>query len=213
MEATEEKPRRLLKVKFANGDQDLSVELNNLSDDAGTLFRKVREAKRWSESHHVRLIAGGRELFATDPVKNVTCDVLHCIVSDFKPKRGDERNRSSVDQPQTDWFDMVDPGLVLMWIFGLMLGLFWMLFFCCGDMFDNASVAMLAVMTVAFVIPCAASHCPWPQSWQVNVSSSSVDTPVSFSSSISYGNTTAQRRTPSTYIPPRPHAPVRGSGT
>lgn len=209
-ENTAAEARRCLRVKFLDGGPDLEVEVKS-SETIDGLMAEIRRRKGWATESRVRVIAGGKEQFPEGKVENVHCDVLHCVLCENKPGSGAGKCLPGRARPQTDWLDVIDPGVLLKWILGMMLTIFWILFFYCGSHFDTASIAMLAVLTTAFVVPCAANHWSWPQSWQVNVHNSAQELLVGVSNSISYDNADLHRL-PLQSIPPRPQAPIQGAG-
>ncbi|GIL47072.1 hypothetical protein Vafri_3897 [Volvox africanus] len=119
-----------------------------------------------------------------------------------------------VEQPPVDWLDVVDPGTVLMWIFGSILALLWLLFMFYANMFDKTSVVMLVMMTVAFLIPCLLSYLPCPAFMQpqpapaTHVPSEPYD-PATGRSTAVPANAAWQRHLYEGEIPPRPPARVR----
>lgn len=186
----------------------MTVQVDVL-DFFDSVTEKVRAAKGFPSSQCIRFITAGREMYPDDPVADVAGDVLHCIVSEHGPKHGsDLRMRVQTEQRRIDWFDVVDPGVVLMWIFGLMLGLFWLLFFLRRDMFDNASVAMLTLMTLAFLVPCIASQIPWGSRLPDYDNPEEPQEAGSSRNHVSSQNGNITRRTASNRIPPRPQAQV-----
>lgn len=62
---------------------------------------QLRQSKGWSETCHVRVIAGGKELFAEDLLGAVGGNILHCVVSERKT--GVEGSRPKVDRSRIDW--------------------------------------------------------------------------------------------------------------
>ncbi|KAG2491298.1 hypothetical protein HYH03_010304 [Edaphochlamys debaryana] len=138
------------------------------------IIAQVREARALPPNKHLRVLCAGKELYADDPVAKAPTRVLHCLVTDTQPQRQappppQPRKPAPapapppvVEQPPVDWLDVVDPGTVLMWIFGSILALLWLLFVFYAHMFDRTSVVMLVMMTVAFLIPCVLSYLPWP---------------------------------------------------
>ncbi|CAD7698083.1 unnamed protein product [Ostreobium quekettii] len=120
-------------------------------------------------------------------------------------------------------FDMVDPGVVLMWIFGVMLGLFWILYFLCGEMFDTASVAMLALMTLAFMVPFLVAripfNTPWNTSWDEQMPPENLDRTSTYYGAARYravrraSRSRNRRAFHSDKVPPRPHARLQGPGS
>ncbi|KAF6263480.1 hypothetical protein COO60DRAFT_1489890 [Scenedesmus sp. NREL 46B-D3] len=125
---------------------------------------KVRSARGWDNQQNVRFICSGQEMYMQDSVSRACCSVLHCIASDAASRHSCARQaglKSDAHAQSVDWLEIVDPGIVLMWIFGSILGLLWLLFVFYAHMFDKTSVAMLCMMTVAFLIPCVLSYVPW----------------------------------------------------
>ncbi|GLC45030.1 hypothetical protein PLESTM_001679100 [Pleodorina starrii] len=119
-----------------------------------------------------------------------------------------------VEQPPVDWLDVVDPGTVLMWIFGSILALLWLLFSLYSNMFDKTSVVMLIMMTVAFLIPCLLSYLPCPMFLQPQPSRPAsgpynMYDPATGRSTAVPANATWQRHPYDGDIPPRPAARVR----
>ncbi|KXZ47425.1 hypothetical protein GPECTOR_35g863 [Gonium pectorale] len=168
------------RVKFVSDvhEPDLVVKAG-AGDLVEVVIQQVRRAKQIPPNRHLRILCAGRELYYDDPVSKATARVLHCIVTDTQPQRPapapvqvappqpsqlppQPPPQPVVEQPPVDWLDVVDPGTVLMWIFGSILALLWLLFVFYAHMFDRTSVVMLVMMTVAFLIPCVLSYLPWP---------------------------------------------------
>ena len=61
--------------------------------------------------------------------------------------------------------ESMDPGTVLMAIFGAMLALFWAMFLLHQDMFDAPSLILLASMTAVFLAPYVLPRLPRPLSF------------------------------------------------
>ncbi|KAK9822184.1 hypothetical protein WJX81_008194 [Elliptochloris bilobata] len=166
-----------LVIKFADGQSE-DLVLHTGECGMLELVEKIREAKGWPASRHLRLVAAGRELWDDDRIVPEACAVLHCVASDRAPPQGRRRPRRD-EQPAADWVDSLDPGTCLMWIFGSLLSLFWLMFAFYGDLFDRASIIMLSTMTVAFVAPWTASG--GPQGGAIRAMSSHRGRPHSFS--------------------------------
>lgn len=160
---------------------------------------QVRHAKGIADGKHIRIISGGKELYADDVLSKAASKVLHCMVTDIlpPPRQPPPKKPPPVvqppEQPPVDWvrvaarrpavpparpllqpflplpwranvalqapsatccvtyaalptagvcrvavcpcalqLDMVDPGTVLMWIFGSILALLWLLYLFYG---------------------------------------------------------------------------------
>jgi len=153
------------RIKFVNDDKDLLVRVPSPSTFSA-VAAQIRQHKGWSPNKHVRLVCAGRELYADDPTDQAAGTVLHCIAVEAATGGNQTRKKSghshdaALDAAQVDWLEVVDPGTVLMWIFGSILALLWLMFVFYADMFDKTSVVMLCMMTIAFLIPCVLSYMP-----------------------------------------------------
>ncbi|KAF8065492.1 TPP1 [Scenedesmus sp. PABB004] len=147
-------PPRTLRVKTAGTEQALEIAVDAAASLAD-VARQVRAAKGWPEAQHLRFICGGQELLLSDPVSRAG-DVLHCIPTDAAPRRPAAAHKP--EAAAVDWLELLDPGIVLMWLFGCILAMLWLLFACHASMFDRTSLAMLVLMTGAFMVPCALAH-------------------------------------------------------
>ncbi|PNH02606.1 hypothetical protein TSOC_011401 [Tetrabaena socialis] len=183
----------------------------------------MRTAKSLPPGQHVRILCSGRELYADDSVTKPAARVLHCMLTDVEPQRPAPAPLRKVvqpppppvvEQPPVDWLDVVDPGTVLMWIFGSILALLWLLFVFYAHMFDRTSVVLLVMMTVAFLIPCVLSYLPWPTFLQpARAAPGPYDTydPATGMSTAMAGQAAWQRHPCGGDIPPRPSARRPGS--
>ncbi|CAD7698082.1 unnamed protein product [Ostreobium quekettii] len=97
-------PTRRFRVKFASGDPDVFVDVEDTAV-VKSVVDKVREIKGLPEGRFVRLLSAGHELYEEDAVLDAPGDVLHCVTSDYGPKRGPSggRLRMTVDQLRGDW--------------------------------------------------------------------------------------------------------------
>jgi hypothetical protein len=154
-------------VKFVNADPDETIEVQGL-ETVASVVNQIRIKKQWNLGKRIRLVSGGRELFEEDSVATTSSSILHCIVTDAvpslgKPRRPSQGLRTTVDQPQTDWMDTVDPSTVLMWIFGAVLVAVAIFYACSADSYHSTSLTMLGSMTVVYIIV----FFPWFRSWTV----------------------------------------------
>lgn len=152
-----------LRVKFSDeSEQTVAVAPEDTFEDVA---RRVRSSKGWSDTQNVRFICSGQEMYMQDSVSRASGCVLHCIATDMAHRYTSAKQayKASEQQhaPAVDWLEVVDPGTVLMWIFGSILALLWLLFVFYAHMFDKTSVVMLCMMTIAFLIPCVLSYVPW----------------------------------------------------
>lgn len=208
------------KVKLiSNADVDFEVGVP-AGATVQVLIDEVRRAKEVPAHRWVRVICAGKELFWDDPVAKATGRVLHCTLCDAQPQRPLPQPKMMAPlpaqpmepppPPPVDWLDVVDPGTVLMWIFGSILALLWLLFMFYAHMFDRTSIVMLCMMTVAFLIPCALSYVPWPflQPQPSARPSPPHADPATGRSSAVPNASAAQRHAYAGDIPPRPAARV-----
>lgn len=216
-----------LRVKVGGREEVLVLQVHP-SDTMQDVAQQVRKSQEWPAQQHVRFISSGQELFLDDSVAKALGSVLHCIASQGPAVKLATTGKTCHGQkgvqqsPASDWLEMVDPGTVLMWIFGSILALLWLLFVCVAHMFDRTSVIMLCMMTIAFLIPCVLSYIPALRMLQGSSGFSSL-TPgrsthhqqhrAAYSpSAAAAGGPWAAYSTGSTYtgvIPPRPAARVR----
>ncbi|GIL70639.1 hypothetical protein Vretimale_3748 [Volvox reticuliferus] len=211
------------RIKFVSDrhEPDLIVNVQD-GDTMETVVRQVCQAKRISQSKRLRILCAGRELYADDLASNAPAKVLHCMVTDIEPHRPEPAPQRKVvpptppvvEQPPVDWLDVVDPGTVLMWIFGSILALLWLLFMFYANMFDKTSVVMLVMMTVAFLIPCLLSYLPCPAFLQPQPArtahgSSGTYDPATGRSTAVPANAAWLRHPYEGEIPPRPPARVQ----
>eukprot|EP00882_Tetradesmus_deserticola_P002365 GHRQ01002523.1.p1 GENE.GHRQ01002523.1~~GHRQ01002523.1.p1 ORF type:complete len:242 (+),score=80.43 GHRQ01002523.1:222-947(+) len=223
------------RVRFSD-EQELQVEIA-----ASATFKdvalKVCAAKGWGNQQHVRFICSGQEMYMQDSVSRACCSVLHCIATDTASRYSCAKQagyKSGAQAQAVDWLEVVDPGTVLIWIFGSILALLWLLFVLNAHMFDKTSVAMLCMMTVAFLMPCALSYAPGlhmprfsqslpPSRQQQQQQYHNGSTPRSgglqyagapaMHSSSGYGYGLQSANANQAAVPPRPSARVRGPGT
>lgn len=225
------------RVRFSD-EQEVQVEVG-ASATFEDVAVQVRSARGWEEQQNVRFICSGQEMYMQDSVSRACCSVLHCIASDTASRYTSARQagcKADAQVQAVDWLEVVDPGTVLMWIFGSILALLWLLFVFYAHMFDRTSVVMLCMMTVAFLIPCVLSYVPClrmlnaaahsipparqqqqQQHYSSSLRSSSqpyVDTYTMRSSSSSSGAGYGFHGAAAygTAVPPRPAARVRGPG-
>ncbi|EFJ50883.1 hypothetical protein VOLCADRAFT_120535 [Volvox carteri f. nagariensis] len=126
-------------------------------DTMEAVVQQVCKAKHIPQTKRLRILCAGRELYADDLASKAPGRVLHCIVTDTEPQQPEPApQRKAVQppppvveqQPPVDWLDVVDPETVLMWIFGSILALLWLLFMFYANMFDKTSIVMLVMMTL-----------------------------------------------------------------
>ncbi|KAG2453731.1 hypothetical protein HYH02_001942 [Chlamydomonas schloesseri] len=215
------------RTKFVSAEHEPDVLVRvNSGDRLAVLVAEVARVKELPPGKFLRVLCAGRELFADDDVSKAPGRVLHCMVVDAQPVRPPPAPPRKVVVPQpapppppvvepppVDWLDVVDPGTVLMWIFGSILALLWLLFVFYAHMFDRTSVVMLVMMTVAFLIPCVLSYLPWPtflhpQPPPVRPGGGPYDPAVGHSTAVA-GQQAWQRQPFNGEIPPRPPARVR----
>ncbi|GFR43622.1 hypothetical protein Agub_g4721 [Astrephomene gubernaculifera] len=129
------------RVKFvSHADEPDIIVVADETDTIDVIIQQVCKARQVPPHRHLRILCAGRELYADDPVSKARAKVLHCTVTDSPPQRpppAPPRKVAApaapppppvVEQPPVDWLDVVDPGTVLMWIFGSILALLWLLF-------------------------------------------------------------------------------------
>jgi len=133
-------------------------------------MQQVKVVRKLAPNKFVRIICSGKEFYAGDLVSRATSKVLHVIITDMEPQpqatvhNVDPPRRVVQEQPPADWdfWDTIDPGTVLVYIFGAILSVLWILLLFIPRMFDRTSVIILCMMTVAFLLPVALSFCPFP---------------------------------------------------
>lgn len=125
---------------------------------------QISTQKDWGSRKFVRLICCGRELHLSDPISRAPSDVLHCTATDEPPlplkpaalHSGKAGGDNSVDW---DWLDAVDPGIVLMWMFGSILALLWVLLIFNGALNRLATCpAVTASPSRRVLHPCRPMH-------------------------------------------------------
>lgn len=212
-------PEITFRIKFASSDPDLTLAVPSTSTFA-LIIQQLKEAKQWQPAKHVRILCAGREMFPNDSVTKAAAKILHCMATDATPRIVSPVRKASPppapppEQPPVDWLDVVDPGVILMWIFGSILGLLWLLFIFYAHMFDRTSVVMLCMMTVAFLIPCVLSYMPWPAFLHTHprpVPNAGTETfdPATGRSTAVHHPAAWNRHVPDESIPPRPQPRVR----
>mmetsp|Transcript_6393 Transcript_6393/g.14215 ORF Transcript_6393/g.14215 Transcript_6393/m.14215 type:complete len:211 (+) Transcript_6393:177-809(+) len=203
------------RIKFVSAEADLLIALQP-GDRCDVVAQKVRQHKQLPPTKHVRIICAGKELYPDDLVSSASAKVFHCIITDNVPQRPAENSKpepppAPPEPPPVDWLDMVDPGTVLMWIFGSILAVLWLLYIVFAHMFDRTSLVILSMMTVAFLIPCVLSYLPWPTFLQPHVRpyQPGIYDPAMGQSTALYPGGAYARHPHSGAIPPRPPARVR----
>ncbi|GLI58726.1 hypothetical protein VaNZ11_000479 [Volvox africanus] len=210
------------KIKFVSDrhEPDLIVHVQD-GDTMDAVVQQVCQAMHIPQTKRLRILCAGRELYADNLVSKAPAKVLHCMMTDTEPQRPEPAPQRKVlpptppvaEQPPMDWLDVVDPGTVLMWIFGSILALLWLLFVFYANMFDKTSVVMLVMMTVAFLNPCLLSYVPCPAFLQpqparaTHVSSEPYNPAIGRSTAVP-ANVAWQRHLYEGEIPPRPPARV-----
>eukprot|EP00879_Flechtneria_rotunda_P004040 GHRR01004282.1.p1 GENE.GHRR01004282.1~~GHRR01004282.1.p1 ORF type:complete len:220 (+),score=55.70 GHRR01004282.1:305-964(+) len=210
---------RQLKVKIFNDIKESTLELGVATDaTVETVVGQVRAHKGWPSSQNVRLLCAGQELFLDDRISKASSNVLHCIATETAACRASCKQTSKGQHqqhtPPVDWLEVVNPSMVLMWIFGSILAVLWLLLMFCAHMFDKTSVVMLCMMTIVFLIPCVLSYVPWLQALStLGGGSGSSLTPARQQMYHQYTQQTAQRPAglSSPAIPPRPAPHVQNA--
>ncbi|KAF5830114.1 hypothetical protein DUNSADRAFT_15005 [Dunaliella salina] len=142
---------------------------------------QIKHALGLPDTAYVRILCAGREMRDHDPVTLAPSAVLHVTFAleppppcPPSPDRSKMTNQSLQQQasaappspppqpPPTDWLDVIDPGTLLMWIFGLIISVLWLLLVFNSRMFDSTSIIILFIMTIAFLLPVALSFLPFP---------------------------------------------------
>lgn len=156
----------------------------------------------------VRLICAGRELSPEDPLYRVSTAVMLCMISDAPlPQPLDELLPQQPAPPTRlqrllDWLDTVDPAVVLMWAFGIILAIAWLTLLVLYPTHANRnSITVLYMMTVVLIIPCGLSYSMFSSSASRQRRNNASTMGTSESADGPYGGMV---------IPPRPHAQVRG---
>jgi len=142
---------RKFKIKFVNGEVDSHIEVPT-SKTVKQLLSQLKQ--QLGTIKHIRLIASGQELVPEVKISDVPGDTLHCIVSEFAPQHGRHATKKTRKQSCFERMEMLDPGVVLMWICGFVLFAFWTLFFYQRELFEDSNVAILTILTLGFLFPC-----------------------------------------------------------
>ncbi|KAL6765692.1 hypothetical protein V8C86DRAFT_2457006 [Haematococcus lacustris] len=129
---------------------------------------------------HPRIVCAGQELSLSDPVSSARGRVFVVTFSNVPPEPCrvpgnapanvetpltslNNSPNSSQEAPPLDWLDMVDPGKILMRVFGGILLLLWVLAgIFRSAFFERTSIMVLGMMTVAYLLPIILSHLPFP---------------------------------------------------
>jgi len=152
-------------VRFASHtEKDLQLSFQPM-EQAARLIDEIRMRKAVPAFKQVRLVCSGRELSPEDPLRlAVTSGVLLCMISDVPPPPmtqllAQEPPQANRLQRFIEWLDAVDPTVVLVWAFGIILAIAWLtLLVLYSTHAINNSITVLYRLTIVLVILCGISY-------------------------------------------------------